>query len=87
MQFNHSDEMLVSVDSSRVVKIWNLDNGKLLRSIQMDNGVGTVCWGMDPSHLAIGYQDIKLYGVRSKTILKEYLLSVHNDFINSLLIS
>ena len=44
-------------------------------------------WGMDPSHLAVGYQDIKLYGIRSCMILKEYNVSIGGDYLNKILTS
>jgi hypothetical protein len=86
MQFNQSDEILASADSKGLVKLWNLENGKLLRKIQSE-GVGSVCWGLDPSHLLVGYQDIKLYGIRSCMVLKEYNVSTTNDYINSVFAS
>jgi hypothetical protein len=49
--------------------------------------VNSLCWGIDPSHLAVGYQDIKLYGIRSCMVLKEYGVSSGGDFINRILIS
>ena len=42
---------------------------------------------MDPSHLCVGYQDIKLYGIRSCIILKEYHISGGNDYLNKIFIS
>jgi WD40 repeat protein len=87
MEFNHSDEILVSSDAKHLIKIWNLENGKLLRKLQMEHGIGSICWGIDPSHLAVGYQDIKLYGIRSCMVLKEYSVSSGGDFINKILIS
>ena len=42
---------------------------------------------MDPSHLAVAFQDIKLYGIRSCMILKEYNASVGGDYVNKILIS
>jgi hypothetical protein len=41
---------------------------------------------MDPSHLLIGYQDIKLYGVRSCLVLKEYNVGT-GDYLNRILVS
>jgi WD40 repeat protein len=69
--------MLASADTKGLIKLWNLENGKLLRKIQTD-GVGSVCWGLDPSHILAGYQDIQLYGIRSCTAIKEYNLSTNN---------
>ena len=57
-----------------------------MRKIQTD-GVGSVCWGLDPSHILTGYQDIQLYGIRSCTVIKEYNLSTNNEFINKILVS
>lgn len=42
---------------------------------------------MDPSHLAVGYQDIKLYGIRSCMVLKEYHVSMGGDYLNKIFIS
>jgi WD40 repeat protein len=33
LEFNYQDEMLASLDSTGLVNIWNLQNGKLLRKI------------------------------------------------------
>jgi hypothetical protein len=33
MRFNHTDEILASVDMKGIINIWNLKNGKLLRKI------------------------------------------------------
>lgn len=49
--------------------------------------MNSICWGIDPSHIALGYQDVKLYGVRSCMVLKEYGVSAGGDFINSIIIS
>ena len=87
MEFNSSDEMLVSSDLKNLIKIWNLENGKLLRKIELNTGISTIAWGMDPSHLAVGYQDIKLYGIRSCMVMKEYNVSVGGDYLNKILIS
>lgn len=87
MAFNHSDQILASSDTKGLVKLWNLENGKLLRKIQSETSVNSLCWGIDPSHIALGYQDIKLYGIRSCMVLKEYGVSGGGDFINSILIS
>lgn len=65
--------MLASCDSTGLINIWNLQTGKLLRKIDKENNVNAIAWGVDPSHFLIGYKDIiKLYGVRSCNILKEY---------------
>lgn len=58
----------------------------MLRKIQSD-GVSSICWGIDLSHIILGYNDLKLYGIRSCTVLKEYNLSVNNDYVNKLLAS
>jgi len=43
---------------------------------------------MDDSHICLAHQDIKLYGIRSCMVLKEYNVStVASDFINNVLIS
>ena len=47
--------------------------------------MGDVCWGLDPSHLVVGYQDVNLYGIRSCTVLKEYNVSLGGDFVTKLL--
>jgi WD40 repeat protein len=63
--------MLASVDSQALVNIWNLKNGKLLRKRDKEERINAICWGIDPSHFLVGYQDrIKLYGVRSCNVLK-----------------
>lgn len=38
--------------------------------------MSSLSWGMDPSHLGVGHQDIKLYGIRSSQVLKEYNVSL-----------
>jgi len=48
--------------------------------------VSCLCWGLDPAHLLLGYQDIKLYGIRSCLVLKEYSVSA-GDFMNKILVS
>ena len=43
---------------------------------------------MDPSHICLAQQDIKLYGIRSCLVLKEYALNTAgNDYVNRVLIS
>ena len=45
-------------------------------------------WGMDASHICLAHQDIKLYGIRSCLVLKEYNVSAAgSDFVNRVLIS
>lgn len=58
-----------------------------MRKIQIEHGVSCLAWGMDPSHLAVGYQEIKLYGVRSCMVLKEYHVSSGGDYLNKIFIS
>lgn len=45
-----------------------------------------MCWGTDVSHLLVGYQDIKLYGVRSCLVLKEYNVGT-GDYLHRILAS
>ena len=68
------------------MKLWNLESGKLLRKIQADT-VSSVCWGIDPSHLLVAHQDIRLYGIRGCTVLKEYTISAGADFVHSIFAS
>ena len=72
MKFSEDDQMLASVDIKGICKLWNMSTGLLLRKIEYGSTVGCVCWGIEPSHLLLGHQSIKLYGVRSCNILKEY---------------
>lgn len=73
IEFNYTDEMMASVDTKGIINIWNLKNGKLLRKIDKESFVNVICWGVDPSHLLVGYKEnIKLYGIRSCNILKQY---------------
>lgn len=62
--------MFVSVDIKGVTKIWNMQTGKLLRKIEYGSTVGCVSWGIEPSHLLLAHQTIRLYGVRSCNVLK-----------------
>lgn len=86
MQFSHADEMLASADTKGLVKMWNLETGKLLRKIQAD-AISSLCWGVDPAHLLLAHQDIRLYGIRGCTVLKEYGVSAGSDFIHSVFAS
>ncbi len=43
---------------------------------------------MDASHICLAHQDIKLYGIRSCLVLKEYSVSATgSDFVNRVLVS
>lgn len=70
MRFSQNDDMLVSIDSKGFSKLWNMQTGQLLRKIEFGSPVGCVCWGQEASHLLLGHQSIKLYGVRSCNVLK-----------------
>lgn len=72
LSFSHCDKMLMSADRSGLIKLWNLDNGKLLRKLQGEGLPSAISWGIDPSHILVGSQDIRLYGIRSCLVLKEY---------------
>lgn len=71
--FNETDEILASTDSKNVVKIWNTYTGSLLRRIDHQSPIACICWGIDSSQLAVGYQNVQLYGIRGCNLLKEYL--------------
>jgi WD40 repeat protein len=87
MEFNYTDEMLASVDTKGLVNIWNLKNGKLLRKIDKETSLNAICWGVDPSHLLVGYKEtIKLYGIRSCNILKQYKCS-NAEYISTIFVS
>jgi WD40 repeat protein len=70
--FNDTDELLTSIDSKGVIKIWSMESGRLLRKICHSSTVSCCCWGADASQLLVGYQNIELYGIRSSNVLKEY---------------
>ena len=70
MQFNHNDTILASADTTGMVKLWNLETGRLLRRIEGEKGMSCLAWGMDPSHIVTGSVDLKLYGIRSCVVLK-----------------
>lgn len=84
LEFSPSDDILASADTSGLVKLWNMENGKLLRKIQAERGVGAVCWGLEPAHLLVAYQDVRLYGVRSCLVLKEYNMG-GTDYVQKVL--
>lgn len=86
MQFSRGDEILASADTKGLVKLWNLESGKLLRKIQAE-AVSSLCWGIDPSHLLLAHTDIRLYGIRGCTVLKEYAVSAGADFVHSVFAS
>jgi WD40 repeat protein len=86
MQFSRGDEMLASADIKGLVKLWNLESGKLLRRVQAE-AVSSLCWGVDPSHLLLAHHDVRLYGIRGCTVLKEYGVSAGTDFVHSLFAS
>ena len=62
--------MLVSVHIKGMTKIWNMETGQLLRKIEYGSTVGCLTWGIEPSHLLLAHETIRLYGIRSCNILK-----------------
>jgi WD40 repeat protein len=53
------------------VKIWNLDNGEILKSLQGDEGISSVSWSRDNSKIVSGSggKSIIIWDVRTGELL------------------
>lgn len=73
--FNNTDEIIATVDIKGLIKVWNMESGRLLRKIATNIPVSHCIFGNDPAHFLVAHQNVQLYGIRSCNILKEYICS------------
>jgi WD40 repeat-containing protein SMU1 len=88
LTFGKEDELMASGDGKGHVKVWKVSTGSLLRSY--DNvhkqGIYCLCFGKDNAQLISGAKEIKIYGLKSGKMLKEF--RGHEDgIINDLIIN
>jgi len=68
------NEILASGDLKGNVKIWRISTGKCLKKFEkvFQDYISFMIFGRDISHLIISNKDIKVMGMKSGNMLKEF---------------
>lgn len=78
------NELLASGDKTGLIKVWRLNTGKCLRKLQHSSDlISFLAFGKEPSHLLSGSMDLKVFGLKSSRVLKEFRGSM--NFINDVI--
>ena len=73
LSISKDSELLASGDRKGGVKVWRILSGKCLRRFDNNGGmVGYINFGKESSHLIVAGLEIKVFGLKSQRIIKEF---------------
>lgn len=73
LSVSKDNELLASGDKSGLIKVWRVNTGKCLRKLQHSSEtVSFLSFGKEPSHLFSAASELKVFGLKSGRVLKEF---------------